>query len=591
MSETGLFSRRGFIRTVAGGAIVGAALPLLAACGQAVPSAAPAATSAPAGAGAATGAPAPAGATPGAGAATPTSAYPTFAAATGGPKPDFPAAGPQYEDGFSTYPKNPVKALPATPPGLGSKVLYYTNNSAPAPPTPLDQNMAWQTVNKELNADMSFTIIPQSDYLVKLATVMAGNDLPDIMLIPGATASGAAQVQNLTQFLQSQAADLTPYLGGDAAKDYPFLAAIPTYSWKNSGSARNGKLYMLPIERYYPGSMLLKNSAVYDQEIGKDYVPKNADDFKRVLLQLTKPNQNQWGIGCYINQMYYIYYYAAMFGAPNNWAADASGKLTKDIETPQYKEAIGYVRDLVVAGVYHPDALTIGDSTVARNNLIGSKYILDVETFGNAWQDAWTRGPKQTPPVTPHAVLPFPAHDGGKAQHFLGKGYFGTTTFKKASADRIKELLRIANWLAAPFGSAEDLLLTIGVKDIDYTLEADGSITVLPPSNTDANSVPWKYIVQRPQVAYWPGLPDYAKAATDFEKVAISVGVADPTLGFTSATLDSKGAPLAQALTDGITDVLAGRRPLADFDQVVKDWQNNGGNAIRTELQQAMAGG
>jgi putative aldouronate transport system substrate-binding protein len=67
--------------------------------------------------------------------------------------------------------------------------------------------------------------------------------------------------------------------------------------------------------------------------------------------------------------------------------------------------------------------------------------------------------------------------------------------------------------------------------------------------------------------------------------------VADPTLGFTSATLDSKGAPLAQALTDGITDVLAGRRPLADFDQVVKDWQNNGGNAIRTELQQAMAGG
>jgi putative aldouronate transport system substrate-binding protein len=289
--------------------------------------------------------------------------------------------------------------------------------------------------------------------------------------------------------------------------------------------------------------------------------------------------------------MYYIYYYAAMFGAPNNWAVDASGKLTKDVETPQYKEAIAYVRDLVVAGVYHPDALTIGDSTVARNNLIGSKYILDVETFGNAWQDAWTRGPKQTPPVIPQAVLPFPAHDGGKPQHFLGKGYFGTTTFKKASPDRVKELLRIANWLAAPFGSAEDLLLTIGVKDVDYTLEADGSITVLPASNTDANSVPWKYIVQRPQVAYWPGIPEYARAATDFEKVAISVGVADPTLGFTSTTLDSKGVPLAQALTDGITDVLAGRRQLSEFDQVVKDWQTNGGNDIRTELQQAMAAG
>ena len=247
------------------------------------------------------------------------------------------------------------------------------------------------------------------------------------------------------------------------------------------------------------------------------------------------------------------------------------------------------MRDLVVAGLYHPDALTIADSTIARNGLIGSKYVLDVETFGNAWQDAWTRGPKLSPPVTPQAVLPFPAHDGGKPQHYFGRGYLGNTVFKKAPPDRLKELLRIANWLAAPFGSAEDLLLTTGVKDIDYSVGSDGSITVLPPSNTDANSVPWKYIVQRPQVAYWPGIPEYAKAATDFEKVAIPVGVADPTLGFTSATLDAKGVPLAMTLTDSITDLLAGRRPISDFDQVVKDWQSSGGNAIRTELEQAIA--
>jgi putative aldouronate transport system substrate-binding protein len=101
--------------------------------------------------------------------------------------------------------------------------------------------------------------------------------------------------------------------------------------------------------------------------------------------------------------------------------------------------------------------------------------------------------------------------------------------------------------------------------------------------------VPWKYIVQRPQVAYWPGVPEYAKAATDFEKAAIPVGIADPALGYTSATFDAKGVQLTQAVTDGITDVLAGRRPLGDFDQLVKDWQNNGGSQMRTELQQAIA--
>src|SRR5204863_328148 len=81
-------------------------------------------------------------------------------------------------------------------------------------------------------------------------------------------------------------------------------------------------------------------------------------------------------------------------------------------------------------------------------------------------QNGWPRGPKLSPAVTPQAALPFAAQDGQKARRHRGKGYFGTTAFKAAPADRVMELLRIASWLAAPFGSAEDLLLTVGVKDI-----------------------------------------------------------------------------------------------------------------------------
>ena len=50
---------------------------------------------------------------------------------------------------------------------------------------------------------------------------MAGNDLPDIMLIPGANASGAAQVQSLTQFLPAKAADLTPVPGRRRGQGLP----------------------------------------------------------------------------------------------------------------------------------------------------------------------------------------------------------------------------------------------------------------------------------------------------------------------------------------------------------------------------------
>src|SRR5581483_3096992 len=93
-----------------------------------------------------------------------------------------------------------------------------------------------------------------------------------------------------TQFLQQSAADLTPYLAGEAAKDYPNLAAIPTNTWKNSGVARAGRLYMLPIQRYVTGRTLWRNRDAYNQEVGQDYVPKNAEDFKRVLQVLNKPS-------------------------------------------------------------------------------------------------------------------------------------------------------------------------------------------------------------------------------------------------------------------------------------------------------------
>ena len=60
-------------------------------------------------------------------------------------------------------------------------------------------------------------------------------------------------------------------------------------------------------------------------------------------------------------------------------------------------------------------------------------------------------------------IKPFAAQDGQKPIHFLGTGFVSTNVLKKASPDRIKELLRIMNWLASPFGSQEDLMLTYGL--------------------------------------------------------------------------------------------------------------------------------
>jgi putative aldouronate transport system substrate-binding protein len=566
-------SRRRFLRVAgafAGGAM---AVPLLAACAPAAPTPGPAR---PAAVATSSG-------------ATANAVFPTYLPVANGPRAEFPATGPMYDDAFNSYPANPVKALPAEPPGTGSTVSVMSIQLFP-PPTPLAQNPAWQAVNKALNANVNYQIVTSADYPVKLGTVMAGNDLPDLLYLyarPGAPSTLAAAA-GVPQFLQAQAADLTPYLAGDAAKDYPNLAAIPTTAWKNAGCAYQGHLFMVPIHRYLPAFIWLKNANVYDKEFGADYVPKNADDFKRVLQTLTRPQQDFYGISGAQQTIMWLPQFAALFGAPNDWRLEAGGKLTKDWETAEYKEAAGYVRDLFASGVYHPNSTTFASGVVARAQFAGSKFGVWLDPV-NGWQDAWRQALQSSQPFDVHMIPPFAAHDGGKVQHFVTGGHLWATALKKATPERIKELLRIMNWLSAPFGSAEDQLLTFGVNGADYTLDSKGNPTLTPQGNTDANYVPWKYTVQHPFVFYTPDIPGYAKTMADAEKTLIPVAVSNPTFGQVSATNFSKGFNITQTMTDALTDIVVGRRPFTDYDQLVKDWQANGGEQIRKEYMDSIA--
>jgi putative aldouronate transport system substrate-binding protein len=550
-------------------------MPLLSACAPQLPAATPTR---------------PVGAASTSSGATGNAVYPTYLPVANGPKADFPSSGPMYDDAFSSYPTNPAKVMTGDPPGTGGNVSVMSIQLFP-PPTIFDQNAAWQAVNKAMNANVQFQIVTSADYPVKLGTVMAGNDLPDMIYMysrPGASSTLAAAA-GVPQFLQSQAADLTPYLAGDAAKDYPNLGAIPTTAWKNAGCAYQGHLYMVPIHRYLPSFVWLKNANVYDKEIGADYVPKNADDFKRVLQQLTKPNQDFYGISGAQQTTMWVPQFSQLFGAPNDWRVESGGKLTKDYETPEFKEATAYVRDLYASGVFHPNSTTFASGVIARAQFAASKFAIWLDPV-NGWQDGWRQALQSSQPFDVHMIPPFPAHDGGKAQHFVTGGHLWATAIKKATPDRIKEMLRILNWMAVPFGSAEDQLLTFGVQGTDYTLDAKGNPTLTPQGNTDANYVPWKYVVQHPFVFYTPDIASYAQVMNQTEKALIPVAVSNPTFGQVSTTNFTKGFNLTQTMTDGLTDIVVGRRPMTDYDQLVKDWQTNGGETIRKEYMDSIAG-
>jgi len=554
-------NRRGFIRLAGVGA--GVSL-LLEACSAPAPAPKPTA----------------AAVVPAAGATTGTSTggpLPTYMPPTGGPKPDFHSADPRITDGFVGYPREPVKSWTGGAPSNGGTLNVLVPAYYPVP-TARDQNATWKEIEKQLGSVVNMTIVPSADYPTRIQVVMSGNDLPDVIHVIGTVASLIGD-----QFVQAQASDLTPYLGGDAAKDYPNLAAIPGYAYRGAGGIFANKLYGIPIHRYLPAFWFFRNTDVWDTEIGATTVPKDAADFKKILQQLNRPQENRYAIGNVGPASatgWGITSFLELFGAPNGWSLD-NGKLVRDRETEQYKAAVGYMKDLLASGLYPPDVQTSGDS---RGQFLAGKFVVSNEAFGNGWNDMWRRGMQQTPQRRFTIVQPFSASGSTKPVHFLTGGTVAYNLVKKSSPDRIREILRIMNYLAAPFGTQEDLLLTYGLKDQDYSVDADGNPSPTPAGTTNSSYVPWQYIAHRPYVWYQADLPGYAQAAFEAEQTLVNVGVTDPTRGYHSPTQSRKGVAADQAFYDGVADILFNRRPISDYDTLVGDWRTAGGDAIRTEF-------
>jgi putative aldouronate transport system substrate-binding protein len=506
---------------------------------------------------------------------------PTYVAFQG-PPPDQPGTAQGVQPVYIHYPKSPVKSVSA-PPGKGSQVTALTN-TVNAPPAPMDQNPAWQAVNQQLGTTLNINVVPASDYAAKLAATMAGNDLPDLVYI---YQGGPSPVPNLLQFLQARCADLTPYLAGDAVKAYPNLANFPTYNWQGTGTTYGSSIWGVPIPRSVLASSMYVHQEILDKIGGA--LPKNSDDFKRILTDLTRPQENQWGIGSSNTQAFFVpTMFLQIFSGPNNWRLESSGKLTKDYETDEFKAATGFARDLVQAGAFHPNSASAG-VLGADGDFTAGRYAFYYSTWLALSTVFWPQSARIDPTIRIRGVEPFSADGKSKPVFFLGIGNFGNTYLKSAPADRIKELLGVLNFMAAPFGTQEQMLMSYGLPDADYKLSPDGDPLPVAGNSYVYNPVPFRYLTQYPGVQYNTTNPaDYAALVHPTELAMAPAGIQDPTLSLYSPSYANLNAKLKQAVYDGVSDIVQGRRPLSDLDSIIADWRSNGGNTIRDEYEAAL---
>jgi putative aldouronate transport system substrate-binding protein len=483
-------------------------------------------------------------------------------------KPDLPGIAGRVAAGYLTFPAEPPSAAPGKP-GKGGTItsMMFTNQAAMLG---VDKNPFWQELNKRLGTELRINSFPHADYTAKLTTTLAGGDLPDTVQL------SLQGVPNFQQMMKSQFRDLSPYLSGSAAADYPYLAALPTVSFRSM--IFNDGLWGVP----YP-LQLVPNVVMARQDIvgakGLSLELRDGQDFMKLCKELTDAKNQQWAFTYPESMLEFI---CEMTGAPNGWRVE-DGKFTSAYETDEYRDALGFMAQLWKQGVVWPD-------TFAGNPKYLELFVKGTTAFVHDNYTDWSYYLANAPKAKISGVVPVKWGGGGQAGVYETNGiYTFTAVNKKLSDDRVREILAVMNWIAAPFGTDVYEFVNYGVPGRDYTLKGTDPVRT-DLGNTEVFQMNLFFLANSTPVLFFSGQPEVTRQVYAFIKELTKITIPLPTVGLLSDASSSSAATVADKTRDNlIKDVIQGRKSMKDFDAGVESWLGAVGEKIRKEYEEGYA--
>jgi ABC-type glycerol-3-phosphate transport system substrate-binding protein len=468
---------------------------------------------------------------------------------------------------FLKYPSNPVKTV-ASVPGKGGNYSTMTPLWGSIPPS--SGNGYYDAVNKALGASLKLQPADGNTYGDKLPPLFAADKLPDWIQIPGWNTTNLNFGNGVAKF-----ADLTPYLAGDKVKDYANLASIPTGAWQPC--VWNGKLYGLPV---YPSGANITGTYFYRRDlfeklgIKPDDI-KSADALAALGAQLTSTAANQWAFDDLFGDD--ANYVAQLFKFPTRWGIDGSGKLFHKYESEGLIEALNWHAKIVKAGHVHPDSIA-GNNQNAKQRFWSGHVTVTVDGTG-AWNGDDAKSGTAANPNYRRAAFKLMSASGAPVIELQpGAGMFGYLN-GALKPDQIKECLAIANYLAAPYGSAEWLVVNFGAEGDTFTMKEGNP--VLTEKGGKEVATTFQFLVTPPTpTTVLGGFVDVARDYGAWQADMVKYAMKPPFFAM-NVTEPSQYSSIGQAVKDTIADVKFGRKPISAFQDAVKTWKSQGGDALR----------
>ncbi len=499
---------------------------------------------------------------------------PDYVPLSGGVRPDIPsvhgANGAATDPGYLSYPTNLVKTVHEVP-GSGGSYTAITPLWGSIPPA---GNAYYQAVNKALGANLTVSPANGNTYNNVVPTLVAGNKLPDWIQLP----TWWNDPFNTGELAASRFADLTPYLAGGNIRKYPNLAAIPTGGWE--AGAWQGRLYGIPSYTTgmpFAGALFYRRDIFDTRGIDPNQV-RTADDLYHLGAQLTAPTAGVWAFDVLwlaVQQIFKVPF--GVFSVEND-------KVQFIWDSPQMLAALEYSYKLAKSGYVHPDALAADTSNGTQRFYSGKELVMAGGVGGWGVMDE-QQGKAANPAYVRDAFKLF-SSDGSKPTIFLGPSTSEVSYLNKnLSPNQIEECLRIANYLAAPFGSYEYTLINYGVEGVDWTMDKTGP-TYTTTGQQEANEDTYQFLCTGQTVVSNPGYPEVTRALSTWAADAVKYA-RKPAFWNMNVTAPSRFSAVSghSAINDLINQVTYGTKTVSDFQAAVKSWKSGGGNALRDWYQ------
>jgi putative aldouronate transport system substrate-binding protein len=490
-------------------------------------------------------------------------------------KPDIPGIAP-IANGFVKYPANLVQAIATAPGTSGKKATAMTPWWGPVPPG-LGSNQYYDAVNAKLGIPVEFSVQDGTTYADKLNAMLGARDVPDMLCIPGWE---IVKIPRFADAVKALFEDLTDYLKGDAAAPYKMLSSFPQDAWRNA--VWGGRLSAIPwpTDGPFPWALFYRKDLL--DKVGATY-PKSLDELYAIGKQLTDPSKNVWAFG---DMFPMVQMYHKVAGSRDGWRRKSGGGVEFKYETPEYKAAVEFMAKLYKDGLIHPDLVATKGADAKQ--LFSSGKILFLQDGLGAWQGMQADQSKVTPGFNMQAAPIFSATGGDPLVWGSPLPIFFTFIKKGLGADRTKELLRVLDWCAAPFGTKEWELREYGKEGVHFTRDSAGAPVATELAQKEI-AFQYGFIVGRtPALVSKPETPNFVKDTITYQNSMVRYMEKDPWEGI-KLEMPANYSKVLVPTEDKITDIIRGRRPISDLDSIVKEWKSGGGDEGRDFLAKALS--